>query len=111
MHCLPDDNAANDSDRKNYFDSLLNVLLFLEMIKIVRDALDSKMRFGTIAATGITVHFAFVVVYNMACSFNLMPIISDIGYLPFLSFGNMNLIHWLEIGIIASIKNAQNKES
>lgn len=80
------------------------VLLFLEMIKIVRDALDSKMRFGTIAATGITVHFAFVVIYNIACSFNLLPIISDIGYLPFLSFGNMNLIHWLEIGIIASIK-------
>lgn len=83
---------------------LIYFFLLKEIYKITKESLLKKTRFGVILSLGVLTHIAFSVIHNVAGTMNIIPMFSDNGYLPFLSYGGMNIIHWFEIGLVLSIK-------
>ncbi|MEW6088044.1 MAG: rod shape-determining protein RodA [bacterium] len=82
---------------------LLLVLFFIFIIKILNIALQSRDKFGTLVASGISVVFVFHIVVNIGMSMGVAPVVGV--PLPFLSYGGSYLINSLiMIGVLQKIR-------
>lgn len=82
--------------------SILILLFFLLMYRIVRIGIESKDRFGTYLAAGMVGMFVFTIYENVGMTISLMPITGI--PLPFISYGGSSLItNFISIGIILNI--------
>ncbi len=68
-------------------------LFFILVIKILNIALHARSKFGTLAASGISVVFVFHIVVNIGMSMGIAPVVGV--PLPFLSYGGSSLLSFL----------------
>ncbi|GBF10000.1 rod shape-determining protein RodA [Tepidibacillus infernus] len=82
--------------------SLLILLFFLLIYRIVRIGMESKDRFGTYVAAGMVGMWVFTIYENVGMTISLMPITGI--PLPFISYGGSSLLaNFISLGIILNI--------
>ena len=82
--------------------SLLILLFFLLIYRIVRIGIESKDRFGTYVAAGLVGMWVFTIFENVGMTISIMPITGI--PLPFVSYGGSSILsNFLSIGLILSI--------
>ena len=82
--------------------SLILLLFFLLIYRIVRIGIESKDRFGTYVSAGMVGMLVFTIFENIGMTIALMPITGI--PLPFISYGGSALLtNFLSIGIILNI--------
>ncbi len=82
--------------------SLLLLLFFLLIYRVVRIGIESKDRFGTYVSAGMVGMLVFTIFENIGMTISLMPITGI--PLPFISYGGSALLtNFLSLGIILNI--------
>lgn len=82
--------------------SLLILLFFLLIYRVVRIGIESKDRFGTYVSAGLVGMWTFTIFENIGMTIGLMPITGI--PLPFISYGGSSLLtNFISIGIILNI--------
>ncbi|OEF98040.1 rod shape-determining protein RodA [Vulcanibacillus modesticaldus] len=82
--------------------SILILLFFLLIYRIVHIGINSQDRFGTYVAAGMVGMFVFTIFENVGMTIGLMPITGI--PLPFVSYGGSSLLtNFISIGIILNI--------
>jgi len=82
--------------------SILIILFFFLIYRIVRIGIESKDRFGTYVAAGMIGMWAFTIFENIGMTISLMPITGI--PLPFISYGGSSLLtNFIAVGIILNI--------
>ncbi|GAB7386548.1 FtsW/RodA/SpoVE family cell cycle protein [Bacillaceae bacterium] len=82
--------------------SLLILLFFLLLYRMVRIAMDAKDPFGSYLVTGVIGMFVFQIFENIGMTIQLMPITGIT--LPFISYGGSSVItNFVTIGLVLSV--------
>ncbi|MGD9677315.1 MAG: rod shape-determining protein RodA [Vulcanibacillus sp.] len=88
--------------------SLLILLLFLLIYRIVRIGISSEDQFGLYVAAGMVGMLIFTIFENIGMTLSIMPITGI--PLPFISYGGSSLLtNFISIGIILNIGMRKNK--
>ncbi len=86
--------------------SIVIILFFLLIYRIIQIALECKEPFGTYLCVGIVGMFAYQIFQNIGMSIQLLPITGL--PLPFLSYGGTSLLVYMAaIGLILNIRSRQ----
>jgi len=82
--------------------SLLILLFFLLIYRIIRIGMDSKDLFGTYVAAGLVGMWVFTIFENVGMTISIMPITGI--PLPFVSYGGSSILaNFISVGLILSI--------
>ncbi|WP_339059917.1 rod shape-determining protein RodA [Tepidibacillus marianensis] len=82
--------------------SLLILLFFLLIYRIIRIGMESKDRFGTYVAAGLVGMWVFTIFENVGMTISIMPITGI--PLPFVSYGGSSILaNFISVGLILSI--------
>jgi len=88
--------------------SILILLFFLLIYRIVRIGMESKDRYGTYVAAGMVGMWVFTIFENIGMTISLMPITGI--PLPFISYGGSSLLtNFISLGIILNIGMRRKK--
>ncbi|WP_279401771.1 FtsW/RodA/SpoVE family cell cycle protein [Piscibacillus salipiscarius] len=86
--------------------SILVVLYFLMIYRIIQIALETKDPFGTYLAVGIVGMFTYQIFQNIGMSVQLLPLTGL--PLPFMSYGGTSLLVYMAaIGLILNVRSRQ----
>jgi len=82
--------------------SLLILLLFFLIYRIIRIGIDSNDKFGTYVAAGLIGMWVFTIFENIGMTLSLMPITGI--PLPFISYGGSSMLtNFISLGVILNI--------
>lgn len=88
--------------------SIIILLYFLFLYKMVKISKNAKDIYGQLIATGITFMFAFQIIENIGMTIGIMPVTGVT--LPFLSYGGSSLItSMIALGLVLNVSMRKKK--